>query len=275
MNKKSGLKVLFQNPLAVVMEGIRARQQEYFRKKTISIYNIEQLKTIDLLDLFPNLNESIETYSFLAGTSLVSDLILLKSLARSFDNCAYLEIGSWRGESLVNICDVTKDCTSLTLSKAEMKALNLSEEFINVHGYFSDSIETITKIEHNSRTYDFNQLNKTFDLIFVDGDHSYEGVLSDSQKIFPLRKNERSIIVWHDYGFDPENVRYSTLKAILDGIPKNKHKNLYHISNTMCAVYIENINIPTTQTRFPSYPNKRFSLKVIAEKLKTEPNTVY
>lgn len=268
MNKKIGLKVLLQNPLAVVMEGIRVRQQEYYRKQTISAYNIEQLKTIDLLDLFPNLNEDINTYSFLAGTSLITDLILLKPLARRFENCAYLEIGSWRGESLVNIFDVTSDCTSLTLSKAEMKALNFSDEFIKVHGVFSDHIETITKIEHNSHNYDFNQLNKSFDLIFVDGDHSYEGVLNDSRKVFPLRKNEKSVIVWHDYGLNTENVRHSTLKGILDGIPKNKHKNLYHISNTMCAAYIEDINIPTIHTSFPSYPNKRFSLKIVAERLK-------
>lgn len=267
MNKKLGLKILLQNPLAVIMEGIRVRQQEYFRKKVVSTYNVEQLQTIDILDLFPNLNENINSYSFLVGTSLISDLILLKSLARRFENCAYLEIGSWRGESLANIDDVTNDCTSLTLSKAEMKALNFSDEFIKVHGIFSDHIKTITKIEHNSHTYDFNQLNKSFDLIFVDGDHSYEGILNDSRKVFPLRKNEKSIIVWHDYGFDTENVRHSTLKAILDGIPKNKHKNLYHISNTMCAVYIEDLNIPTTYTRFPSYPNKKFSLKVVAERL--------
>ena len=269
MNKKLGLKVLLQNPVAVVMEGIRVRQQEYFRKKTISAYNIERLQTIDLLDLFPSLNENIDTYSFLAGTSLITDLILLKSLARRYDSCAYLEIGSWRGESLVNMFDVTDDCTSLTLSNTEMKAMKFSDGFIAAHGFFSDHIETITKIEHNSHTYDFNQLNKKFDLIFVDGDHSYEGVLNDSQKVFPLLKNEKSIIFWHDYGFDTENVRHSTLKAILDGIPGNKHKNLYHISNTMCAVYIEGLNIPTVQTLFPSYPNKRFSLKIVAERMTT------
>lgn len=267
MNKKLGLKILLQNPYAVVMEGIRIRQQQYFKKKTILEYNIEQLKTIDLLDLSPSLNENIDTYSFLSGTSLITDLVLLKSLAKKFDNCAYLEIGSWRGESIANICDVTNDCTSLTLSEAEMIALNFNNEFIKVHGIFSKHIKTIKKIEHNSHTYDFNRLNKKFDLIFIDGDHSYEGILNDTQNTFPLRKSEKSIIVWHDYGFDPEDVRYSTLKAILDGIPENKHTNLYHVSNTMCAVYIENLNISTGYTQFPSYPNKKFSLKIVAKRL--------
>jgi len=149
-----------------------------------------------------------------------------------------------------------------------MKELNFNEELINLHGFFSDHIKTIKKIEHNSHTFDFSQLKKTFDLIFVDGDHSYKGVLNDSRKVFNLRKNEKSIIVWHDYGMDYENVRHSTLKAILDGIPKNKHNNLYHISNTLCAIYIENINSPTFFTHFPSHPNKRFLLKVVAERLK-------
>ena len=106
MNKKLGLKVLIQNPFAVIMEGVRVRQQEYFKKKAIREYNIEQFPTVDLLDLFQNLNENIDTYSFLAGTFLINDLILLKLFAKKFQNCFYFEICSWRGESLVKLFDV-------------------------------------------------------------------------------------------------------------------------------------------------------------------------
>lgn len=267
MNKKLALKVLFNNPIEVIKEGIRVREQAYFKKKLISEHNTEQLPTIDILDLFPDLNEEIDSYSFLIGTSLITDLVLLKSLAQKYDECAYLEIGSWRGESLVNVSNVTKDCTSLTLSPDEMRTLNFKEDFIKVHGVFSDHIDTINRIGANSYTYDFNQLNKKFDLIFVDGDHSYKGVLNDTLKVFPLRKNDQSIIVWHDYGFNTENTRYSTLKGILDGIPKEKHKNLYHVSNTMCAVYIENLDLPTQFTKFPSFPNKKFSITLKGKKI--------
>ncbi|HCI71257.1 MAG TPA: hypothetical protein DHV30_11955, partial [Balneola sp.] len=117
--------------------GIRVREQAYFKKKLISEHNTEQLPTIDILDLFPDLNEVIDSYSFLIGTSLITDLVLLKSLAQKYDECAYLEIGSWRGESLVNVSNVTKDCTSLTLSPDEMRTLNFKEDFIKVHGVFS------------------------------------------------------------------------------------------------------------------------------------------
>lgn len=269
MNIISQLKVLLQNPIATIKEGVRVQEQIYFKNKLISEYKIEQLPTVNILDLFPDLNEEIDSYSFLNGTSLITDLVLLKSLAKKYDECAYLEIGSWRGESLVNVYNVTEDCTSLTLSADEMRKLNFGEDFISVHGVYSDHIEAINRIEANSHTFDFKQLNKKFDLIFVDGDHSYEGVLNDTKKVFPLRKHENSIIVWHDYGFHTENTRYTTLKAILDGIPKEKHKNLYHISNTMCAVYIENLNLPTQFTKFPSFPNKKFSIKINGEKIST------
>ncbi len=267
MNKKLGLKVLFQNPFATIIEGIRNREQSYYAKQIKSQYNIDKLPTIDLLDLFPDLDETIESYSFLNGTSLITDLILLKSLAKKFDNCAYLEIGSWRGESLVNVASVSNDITSLTLSEKEMRSFNLGEDFIKVHGVFSNHLENLIKIEHDSHKFDFKSLNKKFDLVFVDGDHSYEGVLNDTKKVFQILKNDKSIIVWHDYGFNTEDVRHNTLKGILDGIPLEKHKNLYHVSNTMCAVYIENCELPITYTKFPTYPNKKFSLNLKSEKI--------
>jgi hypothetical protein len=266
MNKKQAIKIFLQNPFAVLIEGIRAREQQYFKSKIMSEYQIEQLPSISILDLFPNLNEEINYYSFLNGTSLITDMILLKGMAKRYSDCSYLEIGSWRGESIANVGDVTGDCTSLTLSEKEMRELNFGEEFIKVHGIFSKHLTTIKKVETNSHTYDFSLLNKKFDLIFVDGDHTYKGVCNDTKKVFPLRKDSNSVIIWHDYGFSTEDTRYTTLKGILDGIPKEKHKNLFHVSNTMCAIYAENLDLKAFYTKFPSFPDKKFSLTIKGEK---------
>lgn len=249
------------------MHGILDANEKFHKKRVKSNHNLEQLPTIDILDLFPNFQETLSTYSFLEGTSLVTDLMLLKKLAISFDNCAYFEIGTWRGESVINVSEVAGHSTCLTLSASEMKRMGLDDEFIRVHGAFLKGSKNILTIEQNSKTFDFSNLDKKYDLIFVDGDHSYDGVLNDTKKVFNLRKNSSSIIVWHDYGFTTETIRYSVLAAILDGIPQSLHRNLYHVSNTMCAVYMEDMQYETYLTNFPSFPNKKFTVTVRADKL--------
>jgi predicted O-methyltransferase YrrM len=267
MNKLELIKLIIKHPLSVLKKGLFAQQEVQYKNSIVLKYKIDQLPTIDLLELFPHFEEKLTTYSFLDGTSLITDLMILKKLACSFPACNYLEIGSWRGESIKNISEIATHCTSVTLSPAEMKKMNISDEFIKVHGLFSKDIKNISEILHNSRTFDFNTLGQKFDLIFIDGDQSYEGVLNDTKKIFNLRKDETSIIVWHDYGFSTETVRHSVLKAILDGIPSENHKYLYHVSNSICAVYIENRKFSTYLTKFPTYPNKKFAIHVKTEKI--------
>ena len=266
MNKKESLKILFKNPLRVIKDGIRMQEQNEHRKKIIVNFGISQLPTIDILELFPKLDETVSPYSFLTGTSLITDIVLLKMLARKYKNGAYLEIGSWRGESIANVSDVISDCVSVTLSEEEMRNKKFSEDFIKVHGIYSKDKE-FRQIGHDSKSFDFKTLDKKFDLIFIDGDHSYLGILNDTKKVLPLLKSDNSIIVWHDYAFGTEDVRYTTLNAILNGVPKSKHKNLFHVSNTMCAIYFNRDDIKTTYINFPSFPNKKFSLHLRAEKL--------
>ena len=133
MNFKQALSILLANPVSVIKDGIRSQSELYHKNQIVAKFGIEQLPSIDLLDLFPNLDEELHNYSYLDGTSTIPDILLLKLLARKFPEGAYLEIGSWRGESIANVADVLSDCTSVTLSANEMRELNFGEEFIKVH----------------------------------------------------------------------------------------------------------------------------------------------
>lgn len=251
-----------QKVMTVAPKDPELERKEYLMSK----YGFCQLPTVDLNVLFPNFSETVNNYTYLEGTSLVTDIALLKSLARQFPDCNYLEIGSWRGESLSNVAEVAKKCISITLSPAEMKALNMNEEFVKAHGLFSKNLSNVSKIEHNSQTFDFSTLKERFDLVFIDGDHSYEGVKLDTEKIPLLVKDNSSIVVWHDYGNYTERPNYTTLAGILDGVPNSDHKYLYHVSNTICAVMIRK-EFKTYMSEFPTMPNKSFSINLQTKKV--------
>lgn len=265
------LTALLTQPRELITAGyaelMRRKRTPDYEKLISAKYGITQLPTIEILDLCPGLKDTISCYSFMPDTSMLTDIVLLRSLARKFPHCDYLEIGSYRGESIVALSEVAADCTSITLSPKEMTDMGFSQEAIKIQGVFSKDRKNVRSYLHNSLTFDFASMNKKFDLIFVDGDHEHDAVVTDTKNVFKLLKNENSIIVWHDYGFDPDKVRHEVLSAILEGTPKEYHKNLYHVSNTMCAVFMRG-NFNTRITQRHEYPNKIFKVSVEAEPFK-------
>jgi predicted O-methyltransferase YrrM len=258
------IKALSESPerlLRVMDEEID--KKDYIIKK----YGFFQgMPVIDLLSIFPDFSETVEPYSFLDGTSMLTDLALLKSLVRMHEECSYLEIGTWRGESVANVAKIAKNCVTLSLSEEEMKSLGFGKDFIKNNKFFSEKLNNVEHIGHDSRSFDFSKLNKKFDVIFIDGDHHYETVKLDTQNAYPLLRDDNSVIVWHDYGFGPETVRWSVLAGILDGSPKDRLGSIYHISNTMCAIYMRG-NFETSYLKKFNVPDKFFKVKISAEKL--------
>ncbi len=238
----------------------------FYKKNIINKKFPVQLPTIDLLDLFDGqFNVELNRYTYLENTSTVLDLALLKQFSKDIENCNYFEIGSLRGESLYNVSEFAKHCTSLTLSLKQMEEFNFKPTLLKSANMFSNDIKNLTLIEDNSLTYDFSKLGK-FDLIFIDGDHTYNGVKSDTKNVFENLIHENSIIVWHDYTYYTETVRHEVLAGILDGIPSEFHKNLYHVSNTMCAIYTTK-EVKSSMLNFPTVPNKTFKVQVQATRL--------
>lgn len=223
-------------------------------------YNMEKgFPVVDIVDLFGDIDELISPYSFLDGGSLLTDLTLLRGLARGFDNCSYFEIGTWRGESVANVAAVAAECFTLNLSQLEIRDSGYSEDYINQYGLLSKQFDNIVHLRGNSVDYDYRSLNKKFDLIFIDGDHHYDMVKNDSNKVFTYLTHEDSIVVWHDYARNPETIRYEVMAGILDGTPKQFHNNLYFVSNTLCAIYTRK---PLKSKKFvsPVHPNKYFDV---------------
>ncbi|KMQ69211.1 hypothetical protein ACM39_03675 [Chryseobacterium sp. FH2] len=228
------LQNIVQEPslLNLVLNDKDVRKKDFLKKYS----HLETLPQINLLDLSGGFDETVDI-CFLDGASLPTDLGLLKTLAKG--KKSYFEIGTWRGESVWNVAKVIDDCTTLNLSKEEIIALGIDKKYAELHGIISKKNPSILHLEGNSKTFDFGGLKKKYDLIFIDGDHSYEMVRNDTQKVFQNLVHENSVVVWHDYAYNPEKVRYEVFKGILDGMPEDFHKNLYHIQNSLCAVFMK------------------------------------
>lgn len=215
-------------------------ENSIWQRKVDQKYKLKDgLPQVQLDELFPDFSEKLDSFSFTGGGSLPTDVALLKSLCRKFENASYFEIGTWRGESVRNVADVAKECFTLNLSKQQIIDLGMSEKYADAHAFFSKGLSNVTHLNGDSRSFDYAGLNKKFDVVFIDGNHHFDFVVSDTQKVFEHLLHDNSIVVWHDYAFNPEKVRFELMHAILDGVPREFHPNLYHVANTMCAIFVK------------------------------------
>lgn len=236
--------------------------KDSYREQAIKNYHLPNgLMQVNISDLFPGFNETVEPYAFLEGSSLPMDIALLKGLAKKYMVKNYLEIGTWRGESVANVASFVESCYTVNLPDEELRRLGLSSEYIESHRYFSGNLPNVNHIQSHSHSFDFNSLGKEFDMVFIDGDHHYGSVKKDTATAFDIIKDENSIIVWHDYGSSPESVRWEVMMGILDGCPLDKRDKIYHISNTLCAVYLNEKFRVQEVVRY-ARPDKFFRIKL-------------
>jgi predicted O-methyltransferase YrrM len=199
--------------------------------------------------------------TFLDGGSLPTDLMLLAGLAEQIDSCSYFEIGTWRGESVATVASRAQSCHTLCLSDEEMRRMGMHPRTIESHRLFSKELENVSQLHGDSRNFDFGKLNRKFDLVFIDGDHHYDFVKSDTEKIFRHLVHEKSIVVWHDYGFHPDQVRFEVMAAILDGIGAERTGMVYHVAHTKSAIFTGE-KMRATPANFPVVPEAYYSMEI-------------
>lgn len=198
---------------------------------------------IDLGDFLGNLGENIkiDDMTFMTGGSTILDYAFLKALIMKFRFKTYLEIGTWMGESIAAISELADTCYSISLPDDD---IGIVEYFKNVNKknnfsrYFSYKKKNIVHYKVDSKKFDFTSIQDHIDLVFIDGDHTYEGVKTDTENIFKMIDIQKTIVVWHDFKNIRNEFLLSTVQAIHDALPEHLHKNIFGVDNNMCGVYI-------------------------------------
>ncbi|MCK5135205.1 MAG: class I SAM-dependent methyltransferase [Bacteroidales bacterium] len=225
----------------------------------LPVIGMDQLIKTDSVSLGP--------MTFLDGGSLPTDMMLLASLAESIRDCNYFEIGTWRGESVATLASRVKSCYTLCLTDEEMQAMGMHEKTIESHRLFSEDLDNVTQLRGDSRSFDFRSPGKRFDLIFIDGDHHFDFIKSDTRNVFEHLVHDNSIVVWHDYGFHPDQVRFEVMSAILEGVGPGRAGKVYHVAHTKCAIYTGK-SYAFSPAGFPVVPDEYFMLELIRKKIK-------
>ena len=216
-------------------------------------------------DLDISFPQHLPFYSFLGGTVQPTDLILLRGLANRFKRCNYFEIGTFRGESAINLADINCDVYTLDLTPEELKQKKYPEEKFEAQYSMIKDFKNITILKGSSLSFDFESLKTKFDLIFIDGDHHWKYVKNDTEKIFQHLVHNDSIVVWHDYMNNYSTIWWEVLYGILKGLKTDLFQNLYHVRNTNCLVYLPfNINSKIDTNKL--VPAIEYSLKVTIPK---------
>lgn len=145
---------------------------------------------------------------------------LLNKIARCGGDV--LEIGTYKGATAREIAtafpDVRLFCVDVAMPWYGLKPEEVGHEakkFPNVHLTIQDS-----------KTYAYPP---NLGLIFIDGDHSWEGIRIDTERALSYFLDRTGTIVWHDYDATHECMPY------LDWIARVNHLEIKHVQCTQLA----------------------------------------
>jgi hypothetical protein len=144
------------------------------------------------------------------GNVSLLELLILARLVAARQPDAVFEIGTFDGRTTLNLAANTRghvftldlpaaqvDATHLPLHRGDASYISKAASGERFAG--RREAERITQVFGDSATLDFSPWQGRIDFVFIDGAHSRDYVLSDTQRALRLLRPAGGVIVWHDY----------------------------------------------------------------------------
>lgn len=182
----------------------------------ISSWTFGRLERVPLAELFEGVERSTVTIAkafdrTAQGSPSSGEILALAAITQCAQPRRILEIGTYKGNTTLNFAaNSPPDAKVVTIDLPPAWngdfALEVPRYMINVTratvgGQFKDTAYSgkITQVLGDSAKIDWQGLPSPFDLVFIDGCHSYDYVKSDTTNALRhVRKG--GLVVWHDYG---------------------------------------------------------------------------
>ena len=187
------------------------------------------------------------TLEHLAGEGIstpVDELAYLALISAAVRPQTIFEIGTFRGRTALNFAlNSPENCVVWTMDLPPAADKNLTTDSLSADKHLihsarpgidyqgKDVARKIRQLFANSLDFDFTQFENSIDIVFVDGAHHYQAVLSDTQNALKIVR-PGGYIIWHDFAnYGDYN---DVTRAVLDSLPA---KEIVQIANSQLAVY--------------------------------------
>jgi len=164
-----------------------------------------------------------------------ADLFFLLSLARTAKPRRILEVGTFRARTTCALKLNCPDATVVSYDIAEIESPYRSRVLQQPGaelrlGSFADAGPVLLSEEK-------------YDLIFVDGSHTFDDALADSRIALQI-VSPAGFVVWHDYRRNIPVTHRIRVPEALDRLVIEKGCTVHHVLGTTCAVYSPTLTGP-------------------------------
>jgi len=218
----------------------------HFRHKKNSPETAEILPLIHMDSFLEGIQPELTEENPQDGNVTEKELWAIAAVVKKYQPERIFEIGTFDGRTSLNMivnasttAEVfTLDLPQNAITETELRIKTGDRKFIDkpqsgTRFLNSPYAPRIHQIYADSAKFDYTPLYNSMDLIFVDGAHSYEYVINDTEKVWPLLRKGKGIILWHDYGW------HEVIKALNQYYLKDERFNqLKHIEGTSLAILI-------------------------------------
>lgn len=196
-----------------------------------------RMREIYPTDLFPGLDKvsmPVGAVHEESGQTNQVDLLYVAAIAKLRGCRRMFEFGTYQGRTTYHLTFASENPRVYSLNLPPEKDSSVAR-FLGSWFKGTDRERFITQILEDSRAFDPVPYERQMDLVFVDADHSYEGVKNDTEKALRMLA-PGGVILWHDYAAKtPGVVRY--IKEFSQGRP------VFRLKHTCLVAYLEGVEV--------------------------------
>lgn len=215
----------------------RERYERYRKAVTFATLLAEsKIRELYFTEIFPNsdrISIPIGAINELTGHPNKTDMLYVCGIAKLLGARQIFEFGTYLGRTTYHLTFAHDDAHVTTLNLPPGSDPRYGK-YLGVYFRGTDREQRITQIYCDSLKFDTAPYCGKFDLVFVDGDHSYDAVKNDTTKAFELLRPGGAII-WHDYApKSGELVKFFR--------EFTEHRPLFRIKRTCLLLYLDGVD---------------------------------